>query len=581
MRTRVEQLFHELADLPLHARSRYYAQQAVTPETQQEIEALLAFDFASSTSLSNDIRKVAISVLDEIEPATLECGPYRLGEFLGRGGMGTVYAAERVDGELNQRVAVKLLRPGMDAPHLRQRFLAERQILANLSHPNIARLLDAGHHLATGQPYLVMEYVEGIPIDRYTVAFSVREKVASFLKICAAVGYLHRNSIVHRDLKPANILVTGEGEPKLLDFGLAKMLDLANDYTATALRMMTPDYASPEQVDGRPVSAATDVYALGAILYKLLTGVPPHQFENESGAAVALAISRGQITPPSKLVPALKGDLEMIVMHALRKEPEERYATTEQLAADLENYLASRPIRARKSDLRYRTRKFVRRYRMRLAAAVLAFAGLAPLLFMANRQHAIAQHRFADARQLSGVFLFDLERSIRGVPGSLEARSVVAATGQQHLDELAATSAHDPAFDRELADAYEHLAEIQNSIRSSGGKSPNGVRNLLHSLELRRRLGDDRLAVPALRRKYIEAVCLLATHLHADQQLSESLKWEHEALALSKSWLAAEPRNPDALAALRAVQLLQRNFEPAALLNSSAVYAGTNRKPLR
>jgi serine/threonine-protein kinase len=240
--------------------------------------------------------------------------------------MGAVYSGLRVDGEGEQHVAVKLLRPGRDSPALRQRFLAERQILATLAHPNIARLLDAGHG-EDGQPYLVMEYVEGQALDRYASGLSVRQKIALFLKVCDAVGYLHRNLIVHRDLKPANILVTTEGEPKLLDFGLAKLLDLDADSTATSMLIITPDYASPEQVAGGPVSTAMDVYSMGAVLYQLLTGASPHQFSSGTPEAIALAISTGRIAPPSRLVPHLKGDLEAILMKTLRREPEERYGT--------------------------------------------------------------------------------------------------------------------------------------------------------------------------------------------------------------------------------------------------------------
>ena len=249
MRNRVEEIFHEVADLSAEARARYFTQQGIDTKTRTEVEALVLFDADSSTSLERDIEQVAQRALARFEPKGLLSGPYRLGDLLGRGGMGTVHLAERVDGEVSQRVAVKLLRPGVDDPQLRQRFLAERQILATLSHPNIARLLDAGHR-EDGQPYLVMEYVEGKAIDVYTKGLSLRQKIALFLKVCAAVGYLHRNLVVHRDLKPPNILVTLEGEPKLLDFGIAKMLDWAGDATMTGMRMLTPDYASPEQVDG-------------------------------------------------------------------------------------------------------------------------------------------------------------------------------------------------------------------------------------------------------------------------------------------------------------------------------------------
>ena len=318
MRNRVEEIFHEVADLSAEARARYFTQQGIDTKTRIEVEALVLFDADSSTSLERDIEQVAQRALARFEPKGLLSGRYLLGEFLGRGGMGTVYLAERVDGEVAQRVAVKFLRPGADDPQLRQRFLAERQILASLSHPNIARLLDAGHR-EDGQPYLVMEYVAGKAIDVYTNGLGIRPKIDLFLKVCSAVGYLHRNLVVHRDLKPANILVTEEREPKLLDFGIAKMLDLTTDSTVTAMRMLTPDYASPEQVDGGLVSTATDIYSMGAVLYKLLTGRSPHQFDGDSARAIALAISSGSITPPAKLAPALKGDLEFIVLKALRR----------------------------------------------------------------------------------------------------------------------------------------------------------------------------------------------------------------------------------------------------------------------
>jgi serine/threonine-protein kinase len=322
--------------------------------------------------------------------------------------MGAVYSAERVDGEVAQRVAIKLLRPGSDEPVVRQRFLIERQILANLCHPNIARLLDAGHR-EDDQPYLAMEYVEGQPIDLYVSEISTRQKITLFLKVCAAVAYMHRNLVVHRDLKPANILVTTEGEPKVLDFGIAKMLGLTANSTATSTRVLTPDYASPEQVVGGPITTASDIYSLGAVLYKLLTGASPHQFEGVSPSAIAFAISSGRITPPSKLAPGLGDDLEMILMKALRREPQERYVAIEQFSEDLDNYLQSRAIRARKGDAWYRARKFLRRHWLPVAAATVTVTGLLAGILVANQERAIAQQRFSDVRQLANVFLFDFE----------------------------------------------------------------------------------------------------------------------------------------------------------------------------
>ena len=256
-------------------------------------------------------------------------------------------------------MVVKLLRPGLDAAGFRDRFLTERKILSTLSHPNIACLVDAGE-LENGLPYLVLEHVEGKAIDIYAADLPVAEKLALFVKVCKAVAYLHSNSIVHRDLKPANILVTKAGEPKLLDFGLARRLDLDAEATATAWRMLTPDYASPEQVEGRAISKSSDIYSMGALLYKLLTGVPPHRFEDATVAGITEAIVKSEVRPPSSFGKFLKSDLEWIVLKALRKEPERRYSTVEDLAHDLEQYLAGRRLPLRTRRLWQRTRKWVR-----------------------------------------------------------------------------------------------------------------------------------------------------------------------------------------------------------------------------
>lgn len=551
MRIPVEDIFHEVADLTVEARARYFHKHGIDAMTRREVEALMMFDSTSSTTLQRDISHAAQQALTQWESQGIRCGPYRLGELLGRGGMGSVYSAERVDGEVKQRVAVKLLRSGVDDPPLRQRFLAERQILAALSHPHIARLLDAGHR-EDGQPYLVMEYIEGKTIDVYTSGLGLRDQIRLFLKVCAAVGYLHRNLVVHRDLKPANILVNEEGEPKLLDFGIAKMLDLTTDSTVTGMRMLTPDYASPEQVVGGTVSTATDIYSLGAVLYKLLTGASPHQFEDSSAGAIAWAISVGRITSPAKLMPDLKGDLEMILLKALRREPQERYATIDQFAEDLENYLESRPIRARKGDAWYRTRKFLRRRWLPVAATTLAIAGLSGGVLVANHQRTIAQLRFSDVRQLANVFLFDFERSIRNVPGTLDARNLVASTGQRYLKQLAAESRYDPALQREIAESYERLADIQDAIQSGGGKAPGVTDSLLQALEIHRQLGDDRSENPALRRKFVELASLLGYRYQDEHNGKEAAKWSDEAMDLSEKWVAAEPSSVHALAAATA-----------------------------
>ena len=459
MKTCIEQIFHAVADFSASERARYFAACEIDAETRSEVEALLAFDAPTTASLDREIRGAASAALCRMNPAPLDCGPYRLRELLGRGGMGSVYAAERADGEVNQSVAIKLLRPGADDPRLRLRFLSERQILAALSHPNIARLLDAGHR-EDGLPYLVMEYVEGQPIDTYSAQLDTRRKVVLFLKVCGAVAYLHRNLVIHRDLKPANILVSSEGEPKLLDFGIAKMIDFATDSTVTGFRMLTPDYASPEQVTGAAPTTATDVYSLGAVLYKLLTGSPPHHFEDHSAAAIEAGICAGEIVPPIERKRGLDRDLVMIVMKALRREPHERYATVEQLAEDLENFLESRPIRARRGDIGYRLRKFARRFWIPVAAATLAAASLSTGLAIALRERANAQRRFFEVRQLAGR-LFDIDEEVRKVPGNARTRQMIVDTALAYLQRLAPAASGDPGLALEVGTAYMRVAHVQ------------------------------------------------------------------------------------------------------------------------
>jgi tetratricopeptide (TPR) repeat protein len=369
-----------------------------------------------------------------------------------------VYLAERADGEVMQRVAVKLLPPGAGEAQ-RERFLQERQILATLTHPNIARLLDAGHS-EHGQPFLVMEYVDGMPIDVFATGMGVRQKVALFLKVCTAVAYLHRHLIVHRDLKPSNILVTPEGEPKLLDFGIAKLLDLTTDATLTSMRVLTPNYASPEQVTGGRLTTTTDVYSLGAVLYLLFTGRLAHEFSDGSPETISSVVTTREVTRPSKWVPELKGDLDAILLKALRKDPQERYQTVEHFAEDLESFLASRTVRARSGNAWYRARKFVRRYWVPVTAAVVVVASLTAGLYIANRERAVAQKRFADVRQLAGK-LFDIDTQVRQLPGSAKARQLIVDTSLEYLRRLTVDAGGDPELALEVATAYMSVAQVE------------------------------------------------------------------------------------------------------------------------
>ena len=471
------ELFLEVANLSPEARLQYFEAHGVDDPTRREVEALLRFDSASGATLEGSIDRVVQRALVHFEVKEMRCGAYCLGDLLGRGGMGSVYSAERADGEVKQRVAVKLLRPGMEDQDLRQRFLAERQILAALSHPNVGRLLDAGHR-EDGQPYLVMEYVQGQTIDLFAAGHSIRQIITLLRKVCAAVGYLHRNLVVHRDLKPANILVTPEGEPKLLAFGIAKILDLAGDPNVTGAQLLSPDYASPEQISGNPVTTATDIYSLGAVLYKLLTGASPNRSENGSYHAMASAISEGKITSPTKLVPGLDRDVAIILLKALRREPEERYATAEQFSEDLENYLNLRPIQARKGDTWYRTRRFLRRHWLPVAAAAFAMIGLSAGVLVANQERVIAQRRFVEVRQLANK-LFDIDASARQLPGSTKTRQLIVDTSLNYLRRLSEDAATEPELALEVGNAYIRVARVQGvPISANLGQMSEAERNL-------------------------------------------------------------------------------------------------------
>ena len=350
MNATVRQLFHELADVPRAERERILAERQIAPELRAEVESLLSYDSSSGESLARRISQVTEEALRAGDgPPSSYCGPYRLVRLLGFGGMGAVYLAERRDGEIEQRVAIKLLRVDADRPAWRDRFLRERQFLAYLNHSSIARVLDAGH-TGDGRPYLVMEYVDGIPIDEYAAPLELRAQLALFLLVCDGVSHAHQHLIIHRDLKPSNILVDASGQPKLLDFGIAKLLDMTlnvtTDATQTVERLLTPDYASPEQLRGSIQTTTTDVYSLGVVLYKLLTGCSPHKPLSGTPSGNLGITRKTSITAPSRLNPKLSRDIDHILLKALRQEPKERYASVDAMASDVRAFLELRPVPA-------------------------------------------------------------------------------------------------------------------------------------------------------------------------------------------------------------------------------------------
>jgi serine/threonine-protein kinase len=380
--TRLRALFEAAVALPATERDTFLAQ--ACPDDDQlrrEVESLVRRDATERDVVRQGLRAAADGATAAGSFVGRHLGSWRIVQELGRGGMGAVYLAERADAAFHGTAALKVVRDPFPGEELLRRFRYEREILAALNHANIARLYDGGT-TDEGLPYLVMERVDGEPIDRYCerLALTVRERVVLFRTVCEAVRHAHANLVVHRDLKPANILVTGDGIPKLLDFGIAKLLDPAQvDYsvveTGTALRLLTPAYAAPEQVRGEPVTVATDVYALGAVLYRLLAGRPPHEFPGTAPTDIERIVCREVPPRPSTVNRAehrrLAGDLDTIVMTALRKEPERRFRSVEQLSDDLRRYLDGRPVTARPDTWRYRTLKFVRRH----TAAVVGVGG--------------------------------------------------------------------------------------------------------------------------------------------------------------------------------------------------------------
>ena len=380
---RVGQLFHQAVALSPGERT-IWAVQACSGDEEllRELRSLLESDrHAREGFLQDQVKAGLVSFYHAAEPREPQrAGPYRLVREIGRGGMGTVYLGQRDDQEYHMDVAVKLVSPGMDTGFVLQRFRRERQILASLDHPHIARLLDGGT-IGNDLPYIVMEYVNGARITDYCRQreLNVPQRLNLFLDVCSAVEYAHRRFVVHRDLKPGNILVTHDGVVKLLDFGICKLLysdPLGQDTITEAGRAMTPDYASPEQIRGEPVTVVSDVYSLAAVLYELLTGRNPHRFANRSLLEIERTICEQPVIRPSRAVEdrnlarRLSGDLDTILLRALDKDAKRRYQTVQEFGDDLQRHLSNLPVKAVPDRLAYRTGKFLRRHSTAAAVAV-------------------------------------------------------------------------------------------------------------------------------------------------------------------------------------------------------------------
>jgi len=549
-RAAIEAAFEHALDLDPAQRAGWVrAHCADDAELRLEVEALLAAHESPPGILERRLTPTPTALVAE-SLRDRRIGPYRVVRELGRGGMGVVYLAERVDGEFQREVAIKLLRNSPDAEELERRFIAERQILASLSHPHIAQLLDGG--TTEGQlPYLVMEYVDGSSITTYCdrQALDIPARLRLFLDVCRAVNSAHQNLVIHRDIKPGNILVTATGQVKLLDFGIAKLLNsslggTASPHTRTMARVMTPEYASPEQVRGDPLTTASDVYALGVVLYELLAGRRPYEIRTgaahelqevvcereperpstragrssriddaEGPTPAAIASARG--TSPDRLERALSGDLDAIVMMALRKEARRRYGSAELLAEDIERYLDGRPVLARPPSRAYYLGKFLRRHRTAASLGAIAFLSLVAGIAVAVRQTTAARRErdrataaLTQARQalreseettsfLAGLFDVDVPTLGKAPSGTTQE---LIARGMVQVEQLANRPLVQARMLEGMGRIYQNAGQIANAMgayerslnlrRANGaGESPEAATTLLHLANILRITG--------------------------------------------------------------------------------------------
>jgi hypothetical protein len=502
----VERVFLAVADLPPSQQAALLEEMCEGDlELRTEVESMLRADTTSESVFASvfatAVKKEAASFLDPSRLEGSRIGSYRLIHEIGRGGMGSVYLAARADEQYESNVAIKLVRAGYDTDFVLRRFRGERQILARLQHPNIGRLLDGGT-TKSGIPYLVMEYVQGSRITAYATEhrLSVEERVRLFLPVCSAVEYAHRAFIVHRDLKPGNILVDTTGTPKLLDFGISKLLhcEVPDAVDAQDVPMATPDYASPEQIVGGPVTPASDIYSLGVVLYELLTGVRPHRIHHATPEEVERAICLTPVPCASEavrndraLARRLAGDLDAMILCAMRKDPLERYASVEHFATDLQRYLEQKAVSARPASFGYRTAKFIRRNR---ASVALAGAVTVPVL------------------GFGGFSAYEAHVSLQ------QSRQTIAA--QRDLA-------------RELAAAYARLGDLQ-------GNTPAAVRTYSAMVALTRTLWEADRSDPRSLADYGAAQLGLAMALP-----SEPRSEKRQALEHTRDWLSEAVRqNP-------------------------------------
>lgn len=480
----IKGFFDIAADLTGAEQERFLA--GIKPEKRTELEKLLRANEDETGRL--DDSPIDFSGIGE-NPLPGSIGGYTILREIGRGGMGSVYEAIRETADFIQKAALKVIRDGLHSEIILRRFRAEQKILASLQHPNIARFLDGGK-TPDGMPFYAMEYIEGTTIDEYCRDKRLDEMISLFRQVCAAVSYAHSQLIVHRDLKPSNILVMADGTPKLLDFGIAKILE-ADDTepgTATQLGMMTPQFASPEQIRGEKVTTISDVYSLGVIFYTLVTGEQPYKTDGRNYADILEIVTRTEPARPStvrhtsRALSSLSGDIDNIVLKALQKQPERRYASVEQFSEDLRRFTVGLPVSARADTVGYRIRKFVERNRVAAAATALVFltliGGISATTWQAvraERQRALAEKRFAEVRALANKVVFQYHDEIAKLEGSTAVREMLVTDATTYLDNLSEDAANDPELQRELALAYIRLGDVQGKLYAANMGDTKGA----------------------------------------------------------------------------------------------------------
>lgn len=605
---RISQIFQDALEYGPAQRDGFLAEACQgDPSLLDEVKVLLQLHQEEDTFFDEGGVEVGFQVLAAHEPAVpaedvsgKEIGAYRLVREIGRGGMGVVYEAARADAAFHKRVALKVLKRGMDTDAVVARFRTERQILAGLEHPHIGRLLDGGT-TAEGLPFFVLEYIDGQPITKYCDQhkLSITDRLKLFQQVCSAVQFAHRNLIVHRDIKPGNILVTSEGVPKLLDFGIAKVvrgenplsnLDMtAADLTVTGHTPMTPAYASPEQVRGATVTTASDVYSLGILLYELLTGQRPYDvsgpFEQaarliqtheppkpsaivtrkntataeESATTTAEQASAVREGTPARLRKRLRGDLDTIVLTALQKEPERRYGSVEALAEDLRRHLEGMPVKAQPDSFRYRTEKFIRRNRLAVAAGLLLTLSLVGGIITttwqarvaraerarAEAERAVAVARFNDVRELANSFLMEFDQDLAKLPGTTPVREKIVKKSLLYLDRLTSQVHDDPTLQMEFAIAYQKVGDIQGRPYSANlGDTPGAIKSYRKSLEILQNLTVANPGDLKLKAELCTAYERLSDTLVRSGDIDKALALLHKSQTMREELVELDPGNP-------------------------------------